>query len=369
MKITSIDVWTVVVPTIPGRVHSSEFAQETEWDQVPKCIIQLNTDTELCGIGETGRGVPPEDVLTGGSQLLGRNPESLMLQDVLGEPGGSGDHYPSIGQGAVYEAFEMAVFDLVGKARGVPVHALLGGAVRTRVRADYWIGHQTPEDGKRSVERALEAGFKGVKIKCTLEEPMVERLQAMLDVAGPEFKVTVDPNERFYTAPQAIELAHQLQALGNVEVFEDPIPKADLDGFVQIREQIDLPVAMHVGDGPSIIRAVKAEAVDCFNIGGSLVGFTRTAGVVAAAGMRCWHGSGNDLGIADTSYVHAAAATPNCTMASDFVGSWTRENDLIVEPILFEDGCVPIPMDPGLGCELDMEALTRYTREHRCLQV
>jgi len=260
MKITSTDVWTVVVPTIPGRVHSSEFVQETEWDQVPKCIIQLNTDTELCGIGETGRGVPLEDVLTGGSQLLGRNPESLMLQDVLDEPGGSGDHYPSIGQGAVYEAFEMAVFDLVGKARGVPVHALLGGAVRTGVRADYWIGHQTPEDGKRSVERALEAGFKGVKIKCTLEEPMVERLQAMLDVAGPEFKVTVDTNERFYTAPQAIELAHQLQALGNVEVFEDPIPKADLDGFVQIREQIDLPVAMHVDDGPSIIRAVKAEA-------------------------------------------------------------------------------------------------------------
>ena len=85
--------------------------------------------------------------------------------------------------------------------------------------------------------------------------------------------------------------------------------------------------------------------------------------------MRCWHGSGNDLGIADTSYVHAAAATPNCTMASDFVGSWTRENDLIGEPILFEDGCVPTSMDPGLGCELDMEALTRYTRVHRCLRV
>jgi muconate cycloisomerase len=190
----------------------------------------------------------------------------------------------------------------------------------------------------------------------------------MLDVAGPEFKVTVDPNERFYTAPQAIELAHQLQPLGNVEVFEDPIPKTDLDGFIQIHDAIDLPLVMHLGDGPNVIRAVKADAVDCLNLGGGLVGFMRNTSIAAAAGLRCWHGSGNDLGIVDTFYVHAAAAAPNCTMASDFVGSWTREDDLIVEPIRFEDGHVPTPMGPGLGCDLDLEALPRYTRAHQCLR-
>ena len=60
------------------------------------------------------------------------------------------------GRGPAYDAFEMAVCDLVGRARKLPVHALLGGAVRSRVRADYWIGHQTPEDGKRSVARLLK---------------------------------------------------------------------------------------------------------------------------------------------------------------------------------------------------------------------
>ena len=53
---------------------------------------------------------------------------------------------------------------------------------------------------------------------------------------------------------------------------------------------------------------------------------------------------------------------PNCTMASDFVGSWTREDDLIVEPIPFVDGYVPTPMQPGLGCVLDEKALVRYVR-------
>ena len=369
MKILSVDVWTVVVPTIPGRVHSPEYVAETGWDQMPKHILRLNTDTELCGIGETGRGLPIDDVSAGARLLLGRDPESLMLQDVLAEADSSGDEWPYLRRGPGYFAYEIAVFDLVGKARQVPVHALLGGAVRERVRADYWIGHQTPEDGKRSVARALEGGFKGVKIKCKLEEPMVERLQAMLDVAGPEFKVTVDPNERFYTAPQAIALAHELQALGNVEVFEDPIPKSDLDGFIQVHEEIDLPLAMHLGNGPSIIRAVKADAVDCLNLGGSMIGFIGNAGVAAAASLPCWHGSGNDLGIIDTSYVHAAAAAASCTMASDFVGSWTREDDLIVEPIQFIDGYVPTPMAPGLGCELDLETLARYTQAHQTFRL
>ena len=51
-------------------------------------------------------------------------------------------------------------------------------------------------------------------------------------------------------------------------------------------------------------------------------------------------------------------------MASDFVGSWTREDDLIVTPIEFVDGYVPTPENPGLGCELDYEALQKYTQAY-----
>ena len=364
MKITSVDVWTVVVPTIPGRVHSPEYVSETGWDQMPKHIIQLNTDTELCGIGETGRGMPIEQVREGTSKLLGQDPDKLTLQNILDGRSSGEEEWVDVGRGPAYSAIEMAVFDLVGKGRGVPAHALLGGAVRDKVRADYWMGHQTPEDGKRSVERALEMGFKGVKIKCRIQEPMVERLRAMREVGGPEFKVTVDPNERFHTAEQTIALARELEELGNVEVFEDPIPKSDMEGYIKIHEAINLPVAMHLGDGKRILEALKAGVVDCFNLGGGLVGFPRNAAIAAAAGMRCWHGSGNDLGIMDTCYVHEACLAPNCTMASDFVGSWTRGDDLIVEPIEFVDGFVPTPMKPGLGCELDTEALQRYTQGH-----
>lgn len=368
MKITSVDIWTVVVPTIPGRVHSPELVSETGWDQVPKHLLRLNTDTELYGLGETDRGLPLEQVQQGARQLLGKDPEGLTLQDIYAEPGDGTAAHPAVGQGPAYMAFEMAVFDLVGRARRQPVHALLGGAVRDRVRADYWMGQQTPEDSRRSVERALQQGFKGIKIKCQIEDPMVARMKAILEVGGPEFKVTVDPNERFRTAEQTIALARELEPLGNVEVFEDPIPKSDLEGYVRIHEAVKEPVAMHLGDGASMLRALKAGVVDCFNLGGTLVGFQRNAAVAAAAGMRCWHGSGNDLGIVDTAYIHAAAVAPNCTLASDFVGSWTREDDLIVEPIAFADGYTPTPMKPGLGVELDLAALARYCQSHQTIR-
>ncbi len=367
MKITSVDVWIVVVPSIPGRVNSPEWVPKVGWDELPKHIIRLNTDTEFYGLGETSRTVPIEDVRAGAGLMLGRDPEGVTLQNIYEARSDGSEEMLEVGQGPAYPAFEMAVFDLIGRLHRLPVHALLGGAVRERVRADYWMGSQTPEDGKKTVARALEQGFKGIKIKCKIEEPMVERLQAILEAGGPEFKVTVDPNQRFRTAAQTIELARQLEPLGNVEVFEDPIPKIDMEGYVEIHEAINIPVAMHLGSGAGVLRAVKAGVVDCVNLAGGMVSFMRSASVAAAADLRCWHGSGVDLGIMESSFVHAASVAPNCTMASDFVGSWVREDDLIVEPMVFEEGFVPVSMAPGLGCELDMAAVERYSQGYETI--
>ena len=70
----------------------------------------------------------------------------------------------------------------------------------------------------------------------------------------------------------------------------------------------------------------------------------------------------------EASFVHAASVAPNCTMASDFVGSWVREDDLIVEPMVFEEGSVPVSMAPGLGCELDMAAVERFSQGYETIR-
>ena len=60
------------------------------------------------------------------------------------------------------------------------------------------------------------------------------------------------------------------------------------------------------------------------------------------------------------SYLHAAACARNCVLPSDLVGSWVREDDLVTGGLRFEDGCAVLPATPGLGCELDTDALQRY---------
>ena len=76
MKITSIDIFSIVVPTIPGRVHSAVFG-EAGWDQIPKRIFRLNTDEDFHGLGEALRGTTIESIQDGFDQLKGRDPLRL----------------------------------------------------------------------------------------------------------------------------------------------------------------------------------------------------------------------------------------------------------------------------------------------------
>ena len=368
MKIIKVDVWEVVVPTIPGTVTSPEFGP-ADFDRVPKHIIRLHADNGLAGIGETYRGVSRAAVDQAAASVIGLDPAKVALQYLpIGEAAGGMHHQGrawEVGhswheQSPAYDAFEMAIIDLAGKALGVPAHYLLGGAYRDRVPVDYWIGIQTPADAARNARRGKERGFHGMKMKCTIDDPWEERIQAILDAAGPGFKLTIDPNERFYRPSEFLALARRLERFPNIAVYEDPVPKWNLDWYKQIRGAVNVPIALHLQSPHQIFTAIKAEACDCVNLGGGMSQFVRNAYMVEAAGMACWHGSGVDLGILEHSYLHAVAAARNCVLPSDFVGSWTREDDLIVEPMVFENGYAVVPQKPGLGCELDLDAVERY---------
>lgn len=371
MNITSTDIWTVVVPTIPGRVHSECYGP-AGWDMVPKQIIRIHTDVGLTGIGETRRGVSAEGVRELTEGLVGLDPRQMVLQNLPAAVGTLDDRpthsaldrwweFAEAGPTQPgYLAIEMALIDLLGKHYDQPAHWFLGGAVRSRVAADYWIGQQTPEDAAINTQLAVERGFRGMKMKCTADEPLVARCEAIWAVAGSDFELTIDPNQRFWRLSEALRMARELASRGRIKVFEDPMAKWNLDWYRMFRQEGVVPVALHLTSPTDIISAIKAEAVDYLNLAGSMVQFSRNAAIAHAAGIPCWHGSGNDLGILEYSYLHAAAAARNCVLGCDFVGSWTRQDDLVTEGIQFEDGCAMVPEGPGLGCELDMEALEKY---------
>lgn len=355
MLITHIEKWKVVVPLKPDAANSPEYdpkdAVLSSFWTVPKFIVRIHTDdSSIVGIGETPRGTPAEQVDKAIAELTGKDVEAIDLAAL------------PLDRNNAYAAFEQAMFDLVGKKLGVSVARLLGAQVRDKVLVDYWTARRSPADLARKAKEGKERGFHGIKIKCALEDPNVERLLAVADAVGMDFKVTVDPNCRFYNPCHAIALADALGPLRQiVAVFEDPVPKDNLDWYVLLRQKLQVPVALHLGTGKDVLNAVKREAVDLLNISPySMVEFVKQCYIAEQAGVPVWHGSGVDLGILDMSYVQACAAAPAATLPSDIIGNFLREDDLLMEPIAIKDGYALVPNKPGLGVELDEAAVKKY---------
>lgn len=353
MIIKHVQVWEVVVPMKPGTVNSPEARFNDcglkTFDTISKFIVRLETDRGLTGIGETARGTVREDLDGCKEAVLGRDPRAMCLQ------------YLPLPHNLAYAAFEMAVADLTGKEWGIAVAELLGGRVRNRVPVDWWAGRCKPEDLARRGLAGKEAGFRGIKIKCTLEDPVVDAVRAVAQACGPEFKVTVDPNCRFREPVHALRIAKELQDCP-IAVFEDPVPTHDIRWYVELRGKLGFPLARHVYSAAEVVAIIKHQAADWLNLSPSLgmAEFVREAYIADAAHIPVWHGSGVELGIQDMSYVHACAAAPACTLPSDIVGNLFREDDLILKPIRFESGEAVVTSSPGLGIELDEEAVKHY---------
>lgn len=344
-------------------MHSLEFddsCDQFDWHgrffaEMPKFIYRVQTDVGISGIGESYREVSDEAVRHNIRALLGMNAMKLNLRAL------------PIPFGREYDGFEIAVYDLVGKKLGVPAYQLLGGAYRDRVLMSYWTGRRTTQDIACIVHKARDAGFHSLKMKCALEDPHLERVQAIRASGGPDFGIVLDPNQRFEHPSFAARLAKSLEPY-KIDCFEDPVPRWNLEWYRLLREKTLIPIALHV-HAPygqkieELIQAIRLEAVDYFNLGGGLAHFVRMAEVADAAGIPVWHGSEVDLGILDAASLHACAATRNCTLPSDIVGTLVREDDLIVEPLEFSGGFARVPQAPGLGITLDDAALERYTIE------
>lgn len=347
MKISQIDLFTVRVPMKPGTVHCPEF-DDVPIDRDPRTLMLVHTDSGLAGMGEHRSEIPESEMLASARALLGLDPLKLCLKNL------------PIARDNAYFGFEIALFDLVGRARDMRVCDLLGGAVRTRIEVDYWTGRRRPEVLAEIGKKAWDLGFRGLKIKCKLEDPMVERVQAVYAVA-PDLRLTIDPNGRFYRPAETIRLYRQLERY-NVFCLEDPVERGNWEWHALIRRKTDIPIACHVNARPEdLLAGIKAEAMDYANLSPHcLVTFVRMAEMAEAAGIPCWKGSSIDLGVLDLASMHACAAAANVTLASDLAGNFLREDDFLVKPIPMDGAFALLPDGPGLGGELDMQAVERY---------
>ena len=349
-------------PEVDHALHMQPYAGQPAWslqfDELPKWIVRVFDDRGLVGLGESARGSNPDNLVSVAKNLVGLDAASLTPSTL------------PIPRCKEHDAFEGALLDLVGKSVGWPLHRLLGGAVRDHVEVSAWSGHRTLDDAVTIARAARDDGFSCIKFKCDLGDDVAGWCAGIRTACGEGMSVILDPNGRFKELRHATRIAFELDQVGNVTCLEDPLPRWNLEDHAALRRHTKLPIAVHVAleyaedtqRTQDLLRAIRLESADIFNLSAGLLEFQRLATLAEIAARPCWHGSQVDLGILEAGFVHTAAAALACTIPSDIFGRRIREHDLLVEPLAISNGQVTVPTGPGLGVMLDEDALRHYGR-------
>jgi glucarate dehydratase len=362
-----------------------------------RAIVEVHTDAGVSGFGETygdaghiarlqlaAAALPGKDIFNINS-MPGAIEQALRQDTIQGGHGMSGMVTGSSTADRVLSAFDVAALDIQGKLLGRPVSDLLGGAVRGAVQfSGYlfykWAGHPgyAPDAWGEALDPAGivrqartmvdHYGFGALKLKAGVFPPEEEiaAIQALRD-EFPDLPLRIDPNAA-WTVETSIRVGKELD--GVLEYLEDPTP--GIEGMAAVRRQVRMPLAtnMCVVSFADVAPAVAAGAVDVIlsdhHFWGGLRRSQFLAGITETFSLGLSMHSNSHLGISLAAMVHLAAATPNLDYACDTHWPWKDPaEDVIKDGVLaFKDGAVQVPTAPGLGVEIDRDALERLHRQY-----
>ena len=218
---------------VPLKVRHDRHLTRENWDWTVFEILRLHTDCDLVGYGETmcyytwGR-VPDEQV----ERVKGHSPFEFLWDDALGA------------------GLQMAVYDLAGKALGVPCYRLLGPKVHQWCLISWWTNDMSTEDWLAEVREALELGYLSAKLKARPWRDFRAQIEALAAVVPSDFRFDADFNAFLRDAAAAVPYLLALEQVPSISFFESPIPQGDVEGNNVIRGKITRPIAMHYGSPP-----------------------------------------------------------------------------------------------------------------------
>ncbi len=367
MRITSVNATPVKVPA----TRTGVFSQRVHTD-VPNTIVEVETDEDLVGLGET-REIWAAPIINErfAPALVGMETHDRQATFNACMPYHMDAGYPErVSDLGAYAAIEIALYDLLGKKSGLPVYQLLGGAVREKalfVAYSYTVdpveGHSESEVPGIMAERA--AGFVAESRARMFEFKIgvysvgcdIETVLAVREALGPEVELAVDANMVF-TFEEARRFLHGVRKarLANIEE-----PVADLGQVERLREEFSVPVSTHCYDLDFLKAHPKIDAVvtDLHLQGGFDKCIELMVGL-SALSRRFWQRSRWELGISWAAMCHLGIARAEIDRPSQALISWAADDLVVGETWHVRDGGVRPPDTPGLGVELDREALERY---------
>jgi galactonate dehydratase len=362
MKVTGISLYKVPprwlflkVETDAGLVGWGEPIVEGRADTVAACVRELS------------------------DYLIGKDP--LKIED----------HWQVLYRGGFYRGgpiltsalsgMEQALWDIKGKYYGIPVHEMLGGAARDKIRVYSWIGGDRPQDVAAAAKERVEAGFTAVKMNATEEmnyidtpakvEAVVDRIAAVREAVGGDIGIGIDFHGRVHRAMAKI-LAKELEPYRPM-FLEEPVLPENNEALREIARHTATPIATgeRLYTRWGFKRILLEGYVDILqpdpSHAGGILEVRKIAAMAeafdVAVALHCPLGP-----IALAAALQVDACTPNAIIQEQSLGiHYNRDGDLLdylVDPRVFryDGGFVEIPRGPGLGIEIDEKRVEEAAR-------
>lgn len=337
-------------------------------------FVKIETDEGVSGWGEPvveGRAHTVRAAVEELSDLLiGRDPARIEdLWQVMHR----GGFYRG---GAVFMSaiagIDQALWDIKGRALGVPVHQLLGGPVRDRMRVYSWIGGDRPDDVAQAARAAYAAGFTAVKMNATEEMAYLDvpskitavlaRVQAVRDATTPDFGIAVDFHGRVHL-PMARVLARELDAL-HLLFIEEPVLSENIEALREVRRVTTTPIAL----GERLYSRWEFKTVLQEGLADILQPDLSHAGGITEVRKIAAMAEAYDVALAPhcplgpialAACLQVDAVAHNAAIQEQSLGiHYNQGSDLLDyvtdrEVFAYADGFVPIPTGVGLGIEVN----------------
>lgn len=351
------------------------------------CFVRIDTDAGISGWGEP--------IVEGRAHTVAAAVDELSDYLIGKDPRFIEDHWNVMYRGGFYRGgpilmsalagIDQALWDIHGKALGVPVHALLGGRVRDRIRVYSWIGGDRPAETARAAKEAVARGFSAVKMNATEEVQFVdthekvsrvlENVQAVRDAVGREVGLAVDFHGRVHK-PMAKVLMRELAPFG-LMFIEEPVLSEHLEAIPELAAISPAPIALgeRLYSRFDFKRVLRTGGVDIIQPDPSHSGgITETRKIAAMAeaydvalALHCPLGP-----IALAANLQLDAVCYNAFIQEQSLGiHYNANNDLLDyltdrAPFAYQDGYVTIPTAPGLGIEINQDYVDERAAEgHR----
>ncbi len=382
MKITSIEALAIRIPMPvdgeerpPTENLGDYYVDRTAMTSIysrrhETTVVRLRSDNGLVGYGESQSPVSPrttktiiEDLLT--PIVLNRDPSDVeaiwtRAYGAMRERGHPTGFYVDAMAG-----IDIALYDILGKAAGKPVHRLLGGRYRDRIPIYAGIGGTDPRKVAEDAHEHVANGYTALKLHLLVDrDRLIEVVHAVRQRVGPHVQLMVDVHTR-HSVSDAIELGRRLETL-DVRWLEAPTTPEDIPGQAEIARALDMSVASAEWSRTryELREAFERRAFDIIMPDIARTGFTEGKRIAAHADsynipVAPHVGGGGILSVAAS--VEFSAATPNFMIMEHSHKANATKNGIAKRPYDPVGGAFPVTGVPGLGIEISDTALERYS--------